>query len=592
MAELFANFALWGLLWASFSGLARGADYPVDCGKEVSEPDDGRRTSGSGKVVQVIVKSCSTPSPCTEEGGTSEQCRVAIGPPEDLCVTSTSSSQCPRKEALLLGWKASPLGIEFLRGFYVRVHSEDGSDVQCQRLALRTVAELDAGDASMEFSALVCVQFSTAYSLLLYAYPFPHDSTYQLRTATAAHTSRACEDTHDAGYCSNCMNYDGYAKESCIRKWVPENITVSGTGSTMNVTFSKAPDSYGISSYTVLYTRRQEVNWQRVTVHPLQLQGALQVLLHDLSPRTDYCIQQIFSSLPDSTRKAVMYHLREPDEFPILAVVTVASVLLVALAVLLQVCVHRRCLMQKGPLVVERKGLFGSLGSPSSPAPQSCLQSSPPSIFLCYSPWGGPQHTRLALALASYLQLHCACQVTLDLWEELSMAREGHMTWLSERIGSCRFVMVLCSQSLKQSADRTGPPGPQPLASEQERLFLAATSLAGEQLLQARLTSGDLSKFITVSFSQDGADAQIPRVLELAAHYRLMQDFPKLFSHLHSLRLDQPGYRLHVGNIAPDDYYLVRSGYLLYCAINGTPQAPDTALAPQAPVHCPRPAGP
>nr|XP_015205946.1 PREDICTED: interleukin-17 receptor D-like [Lepisosteus oculatus] len=152
-----------------------------------------------------------------------------------------------------------------------------------------------------------------------------------------------------------------------ITEWVPENITVSGTGSTMNVTFSKAPDSYGISSYTVLYTRCQEVNWQRVTVqHPLQLQGALQVLLHDLSPRTDYCIQ-VSCSRCDAA--------------------------------------HSR------PLVVERKGLFGSLGSPSSPAPQSCLQSSPPSIFLCYSPWGGPQHTRLALALASYLQLHCACQV-------------------------------------------------------------------------------------------------------------------------------------------------------------------------------------
>ncbi|XP_066565996.1 interleukin-17 receptor D isoform X2 [Amia ocellicauda] len=536
MSNWVLSFLLGSLICELSSGRAKLDISPVSAQNKGSRC---RRTAGD---IQYSFQSCDTLSPCRAEGGTTEECEVAIGQPESLQVTSVTDGRCPGSEAVVLAWTPSRYGMAFLRGFHVRLHSEDGSEVKCKRLAINRTRQLDASDADIEFRASFCVSFSTLYFIQVYAYPFLHIKTDEFRRATTTHRSRACGDTHSEVYCTNCMNFEGYAKESCIKKWVPSNITISGVGTSVRISFNTAPNSYSIPSYSVFYARQHTANWSYVTLqHKSARHGYVETTLQDLTPGANYTIQ-IFSDLLDSTRKQIVYYLKETG--------------------------------------ISKSDLAGTLMLPPSVPPQSCPRRPPPSIFLCYSSCEGPGHIRLVLALASYLQQHCACQVTLDLWEEEVMAREGHMTWLSEQIGRCRFVMVLCSESLKRLVDLPSSSSSSSSSSSPDdcrgrHLFMAAAALAGEQLLRAQLSSGDLSKFITVSFSQgvEGGEerSHVPRVLELATHYQLMEDFPQLFSHLHFLPLEQPGVRLRVSNINKDDYFCVGSGYALFCALRDRP---------------------
>nr|XP_014353370.1 PREDICTED: interleukin-17 receptor D-like [Latimeria chalumnae] len=190
-----------------------------------------------------------------------------------------------------------------------------------------------------------------------------------------------------------------------------------------------------------------------------------------------------------------------------------------------------------------------------------------PTVFLCYSDLDGPKHTNVVLHFATYLQDHCRCQVALDLWEHLKIAEEGYMGWLCRQIEESDYIIVICSKAMKQFVECKHDDPQEARGFEHGGMFAVAISLIAEKVRQAMVCSGNISKFIAAFFEYSG-ERDVPDLLALATKYCLMEEFPKLFSHLHNVELNRPGFYLHVENISKDNYHQVPSGFGLYTAIH------------------------
>ncbi|KAK1151420.1 interleukin-17 receptor D-like isoform X1 [Acipenser oxyrinchus oxyrinchus] len=515
------------------------------------------------------VEKCTHITPCFAEGGTDEACSHGIGPPQNLVASPGNHSHCPQEEELLVRWNPSEFGIVYLHGFFTQVIADKESVSDCKRLRLHKTTNVT--DYNKVFEVAFCVPLNTNYSVLVHAYPIPigrekDDNVF----ATTKFRPRDCELLYGKAYCQDCQNFYGTAKVKCLKSWVPGNVTVSEIGTSIIITFEVAPDSYGIGSYYIYYQGHLQ-DWQNTAVKHETAEGKsrlINVTLKNLACKMNYTIL-LFSDLRDSTQIRLYYYLLGNEEH-VNGVVYVAVSLVVLAGIAVFFC----------SFVVyntNRKSQPSELYSVDSDSldlgPSPVLNPPNPLVFLCCSHCEGPGHTRLALALACYLQEHCGCQVILDLWEELAITRVGHMTWLSDGIESSDFVVTLCSRSLKRMVDMRAP-------SELESggcPIVATASLIGEKIRQSRISTGDLSKFIAVTFESD-SEYQIPRILELASKYKLMEDFPKLFCHLHSLELYSPGSVLQVSNITQEDYFSVRSGYALYSALKEVGIAPNNIL--------------
>ncbi|MGH0160352.1 UNVERIFIED_CONTAM: hypothetical protein FKN15_056031, partial [Acipenser sinensis] len=149
--------------------------------------------------------------------------------------------------------------------------------------------------------------------------------------------------------------------------------------------------------------------------------------------------------------------------------------------------------------------------------------------------------------------------VSLDLWETLRIAEEGPMGWMCHQIEESDFVLVVCTKGLRAPHQGEREAG-------QGGTSQAAVAHIGEEMGRAKSRGEDLSKYITVFFEYSTED-EIPGILRLASQYRLMQDLPLLFSHLHKVALQGPGSQLQVENMSQESYVKVPAGALLYSAI-------------------------
>ncbi|KPP64858.1 interleukin-17 receptor D-like [Scleropages formosus] len=189
----------------------------------------------------------------------------------------------------------------------------------------------------------------------------------------------------------------------------------------------------------------------------------------------------------------------------------------------------------------------------------------PPRLLILYSSADGPAHIGVIVHLAAFLRQHLAVQVSLDMWEVLTLVEEGSMAWYCRKVQESDFVLVVCSRGLRQqlSGRSRSAVGAEPGEGE---AALAAVYLVGEDLGRARAAGEDLSKFLTVTFEYS-MEAQVPGLLALASHYCLMRDLPLLFSHLHRVALQSPGRRLHVELVSEETYAEVPAGAALLRAM-------------------------
>lgn len=166
-------------------------------------------------------------------------------------------------------------------------------------------------------------------------------------------------------------------------------------------------------------------------------------------------------------------------------------------------------------------------------------------------------------------------QVCLDLWDSLSVAREGSMAWHCRQIRESDFILVICSRGLKHRLDF---PDTENNSKEEEAgggLHFqpdsfspdAAVQLVGEEVGRAKARGQDLSKYMAAIFEYSD-ETDIPAELRLVSHYTLPSDFALLFSHLHGVALHRPGGYLKISNISEEDFTKLPAGVALQKAIN------------------------
>lgn len=240
-------------------------------------------------------------------------------------------------------------------------------------------------------------------------------------------------------------------------------------------------------------------------------------------------------------------------------------------------------------------------------APLPTNRATPPRLLICYSSNDGPAHVKAVMQLGAFIQQHmatqvrtvgvvvfsCSCQVRvmlsvlffqvcLDLWDSLSVAQEGSMTWYCQQIRQSDFILVVCSQGLNL------PPEDQVTedAEEKEADCLlncasgAAVQLIGEEVGRAKARGQDLSKYIAAIFEYC-QETDIPTELRLVSNYTLPNDLELLFSHLHGMTLYRPGSYLKVNHMSVEGFTQSPAGAALQQAIH------DAGMALTAKRHQP-----
>lgn len=167
-----------------------------------------------------------------------------------------------------------------------------------------------------------------------------------------------------------------------------------------------------------------------------------------------------------------------------------------------------------------------------------------------------------------------SAQVCLDLWDSLSVAREGSMAWHCRQIQESDFILVICSRSLNH---RPEPPDTEGDNEDEEAdggLDLgsnafssdAAVQLIGEEVGRAKARGQDLSKYMAAIFEYS-EETDIPTELRLVSHYMLTSDLALLFSHLHGVALHRPGGYLKINHISEEGFTKLPAGAALQRAI-------------------------
>uniref|UniRef100_A0A8C5P380 Interleukin-17 receptor D n=1 Tax=Jaculus jaculus TaxID=51337 RepID=A0A8C5P380_JACJA len=463
-----------------------------------------------------------------------------------------SQYACHDQVAVTILWSTGALGIEFLKGFRVILEELKSEGRQCQQLILKDPKQLNSSfkGTGMESQPFLNMKFETDYFVKIVPFPsIKNESSYHpffFRT-------RACD---------LLLQPDNLA---CKPFWKPRNLNVTQYGSDLQVSFDHPPDRFGFRFFCLHYKLKHEVPFKRKTCKQEQNTETTSCLLQNVSPG-DYIIELVDDT--NTTRKVMNYVLKpvhSPWAGPIRAVaITVPLVVISAFATLFTVMCRKK----------QQDNIYSHLDEESSES-STCAAALPrerlrprPKVFLCYSSKDGQNHLNVVQCFAYFLQDFCGCEVALDLWEDLSLCREGQREWVTQKIHESQFIIVVCSKGMKYFVDkknykvRGGSRG-----SGKGELFLVAVSAIAEKLRQAKQnSSAALSKFIAVYFDYS-CEGDVPCILDLSTKYKLMDNLPQLCSHLHSGDHTFQEQGQHPGHASRRNYFRSKSGRSLYVAI-------------------------
>ncbi|XP_058417560.1 interleukin-17 receptor D isoform X1 [Diceros bicornis minor] len=463
-----------------------------------------------------------------------------------------SQYACHDQVAVTILWSPGALGIEFLKGFRVILEELKSEGRQCQQLILKDPKQLNSSfkRTGMESQPFLNMKFETDYFVKIVPFPsVKNESNYHpffFRT-------RACD---------LLLQPDNLA---CKPFWKPRNLNITQHGSDVQVSFDHAPHTFGFRFFYLHYKLKHEGPFKRKTCKQEQNTETTSCLLQNVSPG-DYIIELVDDT--NTTRKVMHYALKpvhSPWAGPIRAVaITVPLVVISAFATLFTVMCRKK----------QQENIYSHLDEESSESstytaalPRERLRPRP-KVFLCYSSKDGQNHMNVIQCFAYFLQDFCGCEVTLDLWEDFSLCREGQREWVIQKIHESQFIIVVCSKGMKYFVDKKnykhkgGPRG-----SGKGELFLVAVSAIAEKLRQAKQSSAAaLNKFIAVYFDYS-CEGDVPGILDLSTKYKLMDNLPQLCSHLHSQDhgLQEPGQ--YPGRVSRRNYFRSKSGRSLYVAI-------------------------
>uniref|UniRef100_A0A8D0L3T5 Interleukin-17 receptor D n=1 Tax=Sphenodon punctatus TaxID=8508 RepID=A0A8D0L3T5_SPHPU len=469
----------------------------------------------------------------------------------DVQNITISQYACYNQVAVTILWTANMFGIEFLKGFRVILEELKSEGRQCQQMVLKDPKQLNSSYARTvtESQPFLNLKFETDYFVKIIPFPsIKNESNYHpffFRT-------RPCE---------LLLQPENLA---CKPFWKPKSLNVTQQGFNMQVSFDHAPHNFGFKYYYLHYKLKHEGHFKQKTCKQEQNTDITSCLLQNVPPG-DYIIELVDDS--NTTRKIMHYALKpvhSPWAGPIRAIaITVPLVVISAFATLFTVMCRKK----------QQENIYSHLDEESSEsstyaAAHHVERFRPrPKVFICYSSKDCQKHINVIQCFAYFLQDFCGCEVVLDLWDDLKICKEGQKDWLNKKISDSQFIIIVCSKGMKYFVEKKNwkHKGSSRDAGKGE-LFLVAVAMIAEKLRQAKQNSDDLCKFIAVYFDYS-CESDIPGILDLTTKYKLMDNLPQLYSHLHSRDLSLHDAEQYPVNISKRNYFRSKSGRSLYVAI-------------------------
>ncbi|XP_043934703.1 interleukin-17 receptor D isoform X2 [Protopterus annectens] len=465
---------------------------------------------------------------------------------------------CDDQLAVTLQWFPSPLDIEYLKGFKVILEESNSEGRQCQHMSLRDPKELNyTFQTVIESQPFLKLKFESSYTVKIVPFPsIRNESHYPpLYFTTSA--------------CDAVLQSDN---PTCRPYWKPKYLNVTQQGLNLQVSFDHAPPKYGFNWYYLHYKLKHEGYFKQKTCRQERGTNYTSCVIQDL-PEGDYIIE--LADDTNTTKKAVFYSVKgvhSPWAGPIRAIaITVPLVIISAFATLFTVMCRKK----------QQENIYSHLDEENSetsmlaPALHIERHRPRPKVFICYSSKDCQKHLSVIQRFAYFLQDFCCCEVSLDLWEHLEICKEGQMDWLSRQISESHFIIVVCSKGMKYFVEKKNRKQKGVIRENGKRdLFIVAVSMIAEKLRQAKQNSDDISKFIAVYFDYS-RESDIPGILDLARKYKLMDNLPQLYSHLHSRELSLQDSETYPLNISKRNYFCSKSGRSLYIAISNMHQYID-----------------
>ncbi|OXB54860.1 hypothetical protein ASZ78_010634, partial [Callipepla squamata] len=311
------------------------------------------------------------------------------------------------------------------------------------------------------------------------------------------------------------------------RHWKPRNLNVTQQGFNMQVSFDHAPNNFGFRHYFLHYKLKHEGPFKQKTCRPEQNTDTTSCILQNVTPG-DYIIELVDDT--NTTRKTMHYALKPENIYSHLD---------------------------------EESSESSAYGAG---LPVERLRPRP-KVFICYSSKDCQKHINVIQCFAYFLQDFCGCEVSLDLWEDMKICKESQKEWLIKKINESQFIIIVCSKGMKYFVEKKNwkHRGVTKDAGKGE-LFLFAVLTVAEKLRQAKQNSNDLCKFIAVYFDYS-CEGDIPGILDLSTKYKLMDNLPQLYSHLHSRDLSVQDSEVFPVNVSKRNYFRSKSGRSLYVAI-------------------------
>ncbi|XP_020655547.2 interleukin-17 receptor D isoform X2 [Pogona vitticeps] len=463
----------------------------------------------------------------------------------DVQNITISQYACSDQVAVTILWTANLIGIEFLKGFRVILEELKSEGRQCQQLVLKDPKQLNTSYkwTGVESQSFLNLKFETDYFVKVVPFPsIKNESNYHpffFRT-------RPCE---------LLLQPENLA---CKPFWKPRNLNVTQQGFNMHVSFDHAPHNFGFKYYYLHYKLKNEGHFKQKTCKQEKNTDVTSCILQNVSPG-DYIIELVDDT--NTTRKTMHYALKpvhSPWAGPIRAIaITVPLVVISAFATLFTVMCRKK-----------QQDEESSESSTYSSALHVERQRPRPKVFICYSNKDCQKHINVIQCFAYFLQDFCGCEVSLDLWEDLRISKEGQKEWLHRKINESHYVIIVCSKGMKYFVEKKNwkHKGSREKETGKGELFMLAVSTITEKLRHAKLNPHDLCKFIAVYFDYS-CEGDIPGILELTAKYKLMDNLPQLYSHLHSRDISLHDSELYPVHISKRNYFRNKSGRSLYVAI-------------------------
>ncbi|XP_076015427.1 interleukin-17 receptor D [Genypterus blacodes] len=532
--------------------------------------DDVERTLGFHSIE--AFGSC-IPWPCFELLGEEEPelCKHYVQAPDDVRVEFVDD-QNPTSDTIVVSWRPSYYGIAFLRGFQVSLQALGGASVGCQLFLFHRNVSLPASHAQRVYKSdpFPGLSLGSQYAITVMALPVPEK--WDRFSHSKIFSTRPCAEKNGL--------------EQCKNDWYPKHIEVQQRGAAITVTFNLAPPNLGISSYFSLCYANGKKKYTKITPNPTQNKTHHSFQLKELQEGINYTCE-IAANEVDAVRKTFsvhVLHINQEAHLPLTTAPSLALLLPLCLVgaaifiVLLAVLTWRRPklwmkTLDIGPDFMKQ---HQESGSPEEVMPLPRSRSTPPRLLICYSSYDGPAHVKAVVQLGAFIQKHMATQVSLDLWDSLSMAEEGNMAWYCRQIRESNFVLVICSQGLSH---RSQPLPPEVEDEEVQLSSAAAIHLIGEEVGRAKALNRDLSKYMAAIFEYS-KETDIPTELRLVSHYTLTRDLPLLFSHLHEVSLHRPGGYLKISHITEEGFKQLPAGMALQSALH------EAGVAQRERGHC------